>query len=85
MGFEPQVNAVPYPTVPYATLPYPTVPEPTQVNAVLAAMPTSNLKPDDESALIDLSGDTKYRQVPPAPGVGSGAVGEGRVGSGTVG
>jgi len=34
-----------------------------QVNAVLAAMPTSNLKPDDESALIDLSGDTKYRQT----------------------
>ena len=34
-----------------------------QVNAILKAMPTSNLKPEDEDALIDMNGDVIYRQT----------------------
>ena len=33
-----------------------------QVNAILAAMPSSNLKPEAEDALIDLD-EYKYRQT----------------------
>jgi len=34
-----------------------------QVKAVLDAMPLSNLKPENEEALIDLDGEVKYRQT----------------------
>jgi len=34
-----------------------------QVSRILAAMPTSNLKPADEDAVVDLDGEIKYRQT----------------------
>ena len=34
-----------------------------QIKTILEAMPSSNLKPGDDDALVDLDGDTIYRQT----------------------